>query len=458
MLHDVNLIAAEQRARATVDPETAKRGVYDVIARASPHLDSPTHLAPFVDACSRAPWEPMRLGFSAPPQHGKSTVSMHAIVYWCLVRPDLSHAYATYNFDRAVEMQREVERIAFDMGMQPSGKHGIITMGNGAVVRFAGCGGGGRLTGRPISGGLVIDDPIKDRVEAESKLQRERAWGWWLSVAKTRMHPGSWAIAMMTRWHTDDMLGRLVSIEGWRYLRMPAIADDDDDPCGRPIGAALWPSKRPLAWLGQFQDDAYTWAAMYQGSPRPRGDSLFTEPAYYDRLPDGYRVCYGVDLAYSEKTRADYSVLVEGRVADGKVYIADVKRMQVQAPEFTRVMAQAVKVRRGPALWLCSGTEKGTAQLIQRSVGTFRYKVVTQDKYARALPCAEKFWNQGKWLLPAQGARWADDYYDEHLGFTGQQDAHDDQVDASAALSYIAQVSLAGGSSEANRALRAAQG
>jgi len=421
----------------------------DVMTISSPQLEYPEHLAPYNAAWERAQVEPVKLCFSAPVQHGKTVTTMHGLVMYAKARPGSSNAYSTYNFDRACTIQREVERIAYSVGLAPRGRLGHLDLNNGSRIRFAGC-GSGQLTGYPISGMHVIDDPISDREQAESVTQRQTIWDWFLSVAQTRRHPGSSVVVMMSRWHADDLIGRCIRELGWPYLRIPAVCDSDDDPVGREIGAELWPSQRPLSFLEEFMADVFTWSSLYQGSPRPRGDSLFSvDPCWYDDLPaGGYRIAYGADLAYTESTRADYSVLLHGvLVPERGVFLTGIDRKQVQAPEFTAIMKAATQRRRGPILWYCSGTEKGVAQMVKRQAPLFRWRIVTADKYARAIPCAEKWWLAGKWHLPSKLGkgdklpRWVTDYVDEMMAFTGVGDLHDDQVDASAALSWLAQVS-----------------
>jgi predicted phage terminase large subunit-like protein len=126
-------------------------------------------------------------------------------------------------------------------------------------------------------------------------------------------------------------------------------------------------------------------------------------------------------------------VLLQGRAYAGKVYLTNETRKQVQSPEFTEIMARQTKGSR--TLWLCSGTEKGTAQHIKQSVKGFTYRIASTDKYVRATPAAQDGWNVGKILVPEPDtAEWVDPFVDEICGFTGVKDLCDDRVDALAAL------------------------
>jgi hypothetical protein len=111
-------------------------------------------------------------------------------------------------------------------------------------------------------------------------------------------------------------------------------------------------------------------------------------------------------------------------------------RAQKQAPEFTQLMKSVVDKRPGQVRWLCSGTEKGVAQFVQKHIPTFSYRVVSADKYVRATPTADTFWNVGKLLVP-ESVGWANEFVEEVCSFTGIKDASDDMVDALAALGNL---------------------
>jgi phage terminase large subunit-like protein len=435
---------AARRARARqLDKEKASKrpelGVYDCMAKASPHLEPPLHFDRYVKALDSVLDEngrpaTIKLCFSGPPQHGKTEIAKHALVSYCTRAPGLRHAFATYNFDRAREVAEKVRAIAYSVGLNPRLREGTLYLDGGSEIRFVGIGGG--ITGNPIDGALIVDDPIKGRKEAESTVQREAAWSWLTDEGFTRRHPNSSIVVMMTRWHLDDMIGRLVKLLKWEYLRIAAECDSTDDPNGREMGQALW-DKRPMSFLEQFKASPYTWASMYQGRPRPRGDSLFGEPVWYKELPSakGYVRGHGADLAYTEKTRADWSVLLSGRRYGDQIYATNELRKQCQAPEFTDLM-KARQAGKGKILWLCSGTEKGVAQMIRKKIPQFGFRIASADKYMRATPAAEDFWNVGNFLLP-EGAGWAEELAEEVCSFTGVSDLCDDRVDALAALCLL---------------------
>lgn len=398
-------------------------GLLEFIPRVSPHLEPPHHLGPVVSALERAEREPVRVVVSTPPQHGKSTVVLHSLIWRLLRAPSRRHAYVTYasQFARDQMYQAALLARAAGLAVERFALDRWRTAQGGGVVAT---GIGGPLTGYAVDGVLVVDDYVKNRAEAESPTLRERTWAWFTSTALTRVHPGASVVVVATRWHPDDLAGRLIK-DGWEWVNLPALNED---------GQPLWPERRPLEWLEaqRRQIGEYDWHALYMGQPRQRGGTLFREPTYYDRLPeDGYRRARGFDLAYSAKRSADYSVILTGRYAAGVLYLEDCWRAQVEAPVFARRAGMDVS----PMYIYAHGVERGAVDLFRRD---YRLPVVLRDasragdKFTRAQR-AIAAWNEGRIRVP-QSAPWLGAFLAEVQAFTGLDDPHDDQVDALAAL------------------------
>lgn len=417
------------RASSAAGRDPLARPLIELIPALSPQLDPPRHLQPYLDVLERARGGQLRQVIAAPPQHGKTQCLMAALVQW-LGTCRLRHAYVTYNQDRADTVARAVYRMAEEAGLEPRGPTREWTVRSGGAVKFTSI--GGSLTGHPIDGVLAIDDPIKDREEAESARMRQRAWDWLWDVAITRLHPGASVILMATRWHVDDPSGRTIK-NGWPYLNLRAVSEGPEtDPLRRPAGEVLWPERRPLEFLRERMSNAYSWASLYQGDPRPRGGAVFGEPCFYRELPVGaFQIAYGVDLAYTAKTSADWSVCVRLYRVGDVVYVADVQRKQVDAPSFLLTLKAMTAAERGPLLWYASGTEKGSAQFMRQKLPQLRVQTATADKFVRAQPVASA-WNAGRVLVPSD-APWLEAFLDEVGNFTGVNDPHDDQIDALAA-------------------------
>lgn len=429
--------------------KAADERLLDFIPRVSPRLQAPVWLGPYVEALEAARSTPQRLVFSAPPQHGKTEAAVHALIQ-AAARNGGRSAYATYNAKRAARVQRKARSIAVAAGVDATYRQDDwFVPSSGASIIWASRKGG--LTGEPVDGLLIIDDILKDRREADSATVREECECWFDEVADTRCHPSASIIVMATRWHPEDLSGVLVK-RGWRHVNLKALADGDvgpdgrvaDDPLHRAPGEALCPSLRPAEVLLEKRRAApYSFAALYQGQPRPRGSNVFGPAHYYDELPrEGYHVAFGIDLAYTKKKHADWSVIVEVWCVPGATkdapktfYVVDVVRKQVAAPEFLLALHAVTTRRRGKVRWYAGGTEKGVAQFIAQKIKGVVPIPATEDKFQRAQPLAEA-WNLGRVLVPSGGDDdadppvWVEQLLDEMGSFTGVDDAQDDQVDA----------------------------
>lgn len=405
-------------------------GLLDFFGRASPQFDKPTHLQPIVDAFERTLTHPVRAVVSAPPQHGKTEVVKHGIA-WLMGRRPRRNAYVSYGIERGRDVSAKIQNLAVDVGLGCEGNISHWSTTNGASLLATGI--EGRLTGYGIDGVLVVDDPVKDRRDAESATLRDANYEWFHDVAMTRVHPGASVLVVQTRWHPDDLAGRLIA-DGWPFINLAAIAEEDEPT--RKAGEPLWPARRPLDFLEKIRDaNAYTWASLYQGRPRPKGGSVFGDPRFYDHLPHaGLRYSIGVDLAYTAKTSSDYSVAVVMAETGGTVYVVDVVREQVSQPTFARMLRGLCATYKGASvIGYVAGTERGATDFIVSSGVPLDAITAKGDKFVRAQPYAGA-WNQnpGRVLLPRQ-ADWLDEFIAEHARFTGLNDAHDDQVDAAAA-------------------------
>jgi predicted phage terminase large subunit-like protein len=396
---------------------------------------APRHLAPLVELLERAQREPVLAVVHAPPRHAKTETIISSLAWGLRKDPAKTHAYATYGAELSRSKSRKVRDYARRAGVQ-------LREDAAALAEWLTTDGGGLLatsvmgpfTGKGVTGVLVVDDPVKNRVDAESPLIRDRTWEWFNEVAFTRREPGSSVIVVMTRWHEDDLAGRLLKQKDvrWESISLKAISED---------GHALWPERydeRALDLIHR-QIGEYSWASLYQGMPRPRAGRLFQDCQTYLELPTEHDIkrSIGVDLAYTAKTQADYSVAMPWLRHGSKFYITGCVREQEQAPEFCERMKKLRKTHPGAKFrWYASGTEKGVGDFIKKAGVPIEVVVVTTDKFQRAQPVAAA-WNRGDVLVPASDSPhygpWVDTLLDEFAMFTGVGDVNDDQVDAGAA-------------------------
>jgi predicted phage terminase large subunit-like protein len=414
----------------SADMRTAAEPLNSFIERVSGgSLIAPRHLAPLVALLERARHEPVRAVVSAPPQHGKSETIMHALAWHLAQDPTRTHAYVTYAGNFATDQSRRIRSITDSAGVEMSDQAALrrwrTARGGGLIAE----GVSGQLTGKSVDGIFVIDDPYKDRVEAESALKRERVWQFFTDVAKTRLNPAASVIVVHTRWHEDDLAGRLAK-QGWERVNLQAVS---------PEGAPLWPERYTPAWLKEQREalGEYSWASLYMGEPRPRGGAVFRDVRLYDPQTTVvrshvWRVAIGVDLAYTARAKADYSTAVV-LAADGQgvCYVLDVIRAQVEAPAFAYQLAQLKQRYAAPILWYAAGTEQGVAQFIRNQGVPLEVQAPKGDKFVRSMPVAAA-WNASRISVPMNAA-WSNAFVEEVLAFTGVGDLHDDQVDALAA-------------------------
>lgn len=435
-----------------------REGLREFIDRVTSHHPAPDHVQPIIAMIEEARTRqlaralPLRVCISMPPRHAKSETLFNGLAWWMANVPGDTHAYLSYSVDQARSQSRKIRRRAQDGGVALNPE-----MANLAEWRTTSGGGlfasgvDGPLTGKGITGVAMIDDPFKSRFDADSPAVREKVWDWFTSVVMTRLEDAS-VIVVHTRWHQDDLIGRLESEPGWTIINLPAIAEQDD-PLGRAPGEALWPEMRPLPMLlEQKALDAFNFDALFQGRPRPRGATVFKEASYYE--PDtfdrtGWRVVIYADPAASKKTTANHSAIlalaVRGYGIGMEGRILEVYRKQRTIPEFVRDLIE-FQARHGHAIANVESVAgfKAVAQMLREIDPALQVKECTPlgDKFQRAQPAASA-WNGDpgdpkavpvrppvppRLLVPLR-AVWLKDFIAEVKSFTGVNDAADDQVD-----------------------------
>lgn len=247
------------------------------------------------------------------------------------------------------------------------------------------------------------------------------------------------------------MIGRLQqdSKVDWKVVNLKAIDFVDGEE------RALWQSEKPLEYLKQLRDSGtihpYDWAALYEGSPQPRGGALFGEPDRYDVIPmdannvKGWRFAIACDPAATAKDSADHSAIVvagaTGEGADQRAYVLDVWRGQVEIPVLVEKLRQFQSRWRCPVWIEAVGGFKAVPQMLRmvgaasKESGTEALRVCETpgrgDKFTKALPVSAA-WGDKRVLIPRNTDEhpWVRDFLAEVTRFTGKGDAHDDQVDA----------------------------
>ncbi|MBW2636984.1 MAG: phage terminase large subunit [Deltaproteobacteria bacterium] len=273
-------ITSQWEALAKIDysfyVEYVHRGKYQ-------HAKHTEYICDYLQRVERG--EIKRLIVLLPPRHSKSTTISETFPSWFLGRnPDKSVILVCYGDALARRIGRANRRKIEEFGKQIFGV--TVSPSNASVTNWSLEGhAGGMISagiGGPITGQgadlLIIDDPVKNREEAESSTYRERVWEEWQTTLLTRLHPGAAVILVMTHWHEDDLAGRLLSEESdmWELIALPAEAEEND-PLGRLPGDPLWPEHGfDAAWLREKKREvgSRTWAALYQQRPAPQEGAI----------------------------------------------------------------------------------------------------------------------------------------------------------------------------------------
>ena len=401
-------------------------------------------LAEYLEALERGDID--RLMVFAPPRHGKSDEANVYFPPWVMGRnPDWHIISTSYSQTKANDVGRKVRnqlddklhqavfpdcRIADDMksiqhfSTEQGGEY--YSMGSGGTV----VGRGGKL--------IIIDDPIKDRASAESKLEREKLKTWYRGVAYTRLAPKGRILLINTRWHEDDLSGwqlKEFASEGWVVLNMPAIAEDNDI-LGRKPGEALWPEAYPLEALGRIRNviGSYEWNAQYQQRPVSAEGSIIKHEwlRKYDTakdLPQFQKIVLSCDTAFKATELADPTAILVWGVTRNEYYLLDVLCRRMEFHELKRTITMMYQKWSASA---CLVEDRSSGQsLIQEfkrisPIPVIPIKTMNIDKVTR-FSSVSHYFESGTILLPTS-APWLVDYETQITSFP--YDKHDDMVDA----------------------------
>lgn len=386
-----------------------------------------------------------------PPRHGKSMLASEFFPAWYLGRnPDHYVVTATYAQELADDFGRKVKNQIEDSGFKAifpgvgladdsksakrfhiEGEQGGYEHATSQRGAFYAVGVGGPLTGRGAHL-LLIDDPVKNREDAESEIVRKKTKDWYTSTAYTRLMPGGRVVVIQTRWHEDDLSGWLQTEhqhEGWVVLDLPAIDAK---------GNALWPEQYDIGALERIKRalPPRDWSALYQQQPTPDEGDYFKDEWFRQGNPpprDQMRVYGASDYAVTANG-GDYTVhVVIGIDPDGRMWLLDLWRKQAASDEWVEAWCDLV------LKWKPLGWAEETGQ-IKAGVGPFLEK---RARERRAYTAREQFPTRGDKAVRAQSIRgrmameglyispdapWRADLISECLRFPAG--VHDDQVDA----------------------------
>lgn len=387
-----------------------------------------------------------------PPRHSKSMTITETFPSYFIGRNPNKHVIATayseglarkfgrLNRNKLVEFGADI----FDIRMANDNS----TATNWSVGDYTGgmvaTGIGGSITGEGADL-LIIDDPIKNNAEAQSETIRNKIWDEWETTLSTRLHKGASVIVVMTRWHEDDIVGRLLerSPYEWERIRMPAIAEDEDDLLGREIGEPLSAElgfDEHWAELKKQEVGSKTWNSLYQQRPSASEGNIFKREwwQFYERAPRKFdRMIISWDLTFKGNDSNDYVVGQVWIKKGADKYLIEQIRGQMDFPETLQAVKNLARKYPQAKEILIEDKANGPAVIssIKREVSGIIPITPRGSKVARAQAITPQI-ESGNVFLP-RNRTFVDDFIEECASFpTG---AHDDIVDSlSQALDRLA--------------------
>lgn len=390
-----------------------------------------------------------------PPGAAKSTYTSVVFPTWCMGRSQSQIILGSYATDLARKHGKRARQIAGSQEYREifgttlrkdSTAANEWALDNGSEYMAAGLLAG--LTGNRADG-LLIDDPVAGRQEAESQAISDAVWNAYNDDARTRLKPHGWRAIVQTRWHENDLAGRILPENWngesgrilcrdghwWEVICLPAIADRSDDPLGRKIGEGLWPEWFPLSHWEEFKFPPRSWLSLYQQKPTAQEGDFFKrewfEPYRYTDLPKHMTVYMTGDFAVTADDGDFTDIGVFGVDEHDGVYVLDWWYGQTSADVW--VKALVARARMWNPLWFVGETgpiRRAVEPLLKKEMEQQKHYVATEwlsggDKASNARSF-QGLASVGKIHFPR--TEWAERVIDQLMRFPGGR--YDDAVDA----------------------------
>lgn len=404
----------------------------------------------------------MRLMVFMPPRHGKSELCSRRFPAFCFgVNPDLKVIATSYSADLASDMNTDCQKVMDNADYHEvfpdtnlSGRNVVTTTQPkrnstrfdivGKKGYYVSAGVGGAITGKGADI-AIIDDPIKNADEAESTTFREKVWKWYGSTLYTRLEEGGRVLLVMTRWHEDDLAGRLLKqmredpkADQWVIVNLPAIKEVEDnvgDP--RKEGEALWPGKYDIEQLNKiFATIGSRYAiSLYQQKPSPLEGSIIKRDwfEYYQKGSVNMRqVDFYIDSSYTEKTTNDPTAIIAYYSDGRRLYLIHCIAKHMDFPHLIKFLPEYLEshgyTSRSRVYIEPKASGKSIAQELKDKT---RINIIEDNtkKDLSKLTCvfaASPTMEAGRVLLP-EGESWTEDFLLECAQFPNG--THDDKVD-----------------------------
>jgi predicted phage terminase large subunit-like protein len=399
-----------------------------------------------------------------PPQHGKSEIISRNFPAWALGKnPDLKIVGCSYSSDLAEQFSRSIQRTIDSKEYQDIFPDTYL---NGSNIRtdtkgflrnvdifetvghrgfYKAVGVGGSLTGTPVDI-AIIDDPVKDANEANSITYRQRVWDWYNTVLSTRLHNDSKQLFIMTRWHEDDLAGRILKAEpqDWTVLSIPAICEQEHDGAlysPRHIGDALWENRHSKRKLEKQKARApREFSALYQQHPTIEGGNIVKRDwfrrismAEFTAMRYNEPMHFYLDTAYNKKKKNqdnDPSGILAACRIRNNIYLYDAQQVWKEMPDLLRFLPDYMEAHEGNKESILHIEPKANGiSVVQmlREISTLNVKETptpTDDKEVRLRAVSPRIECGRVYIVEGS---WNDDFLDEVCGFPSQP--HDEFVD-----------------------------
>ena len=447
-------LGAHEAAQVLLERRQAREQLLPFVTLTKPDFEIGRHHEMISQCLERVEsGEIVRQMIFTPPRHTKSELATRRFPAWYLGRrPDAQVISASYNSELASDFGREVRNlintpvyaqifpgVGLSEDSQAANRWHLKSGG-----QYIAAGVGTAITGRGAHL-IIVDDPIKDRQEADSETVRQRIWDWYRSVLYTRLMPGGSIVLIQTRWHDDDLAGRLLAEAGeggdqWEVVELPALARDND-PLGRMKGEALWPEWYPEDRLIQIKSviGSRDWSALYQQEPQAEEGGFFLADWFktVSEPPEGLRI-YGASDYATKDGEGDWTVHgICGVDEQDNMYMLDMWRGQTSSDVGVESFLDLVD-RWKPLQW---AEEAGqirasldpyitTRQRERRSYCVRTPFTSRFDKRSRARAIQARM-SAGK-VFFVRNAPWLEELRLEMLRFDAGR--HDDQVDVMSLL------------------------
>jgi hypothetical protein len=351
-----NLLQSQEANKELANRELARRGLLHFISYNFPDYQTSWHhkvLANKLEAVANG--EIKKLAVFMPPRHGKSEQCSIQFPAWILgKKPKTKIIMASYSEELATDFGRKTRNLVntqeyknvFNIALANDSKSaGRWNTDAGGYYVATGIGGAATGKGADV---LIIDDPHKNRKEADSPVKRKEVIEWYRSTAKTRLSPEGAVILILTRWHDADLAGSILD-DSWDIVEFKAIAEEDD--MYRKKGEALWQQKYSIDWLTQQKKDigSFEFSSLYQQTPLDLEHAEFKRDKFKyitrESLNKKHTQAFlTIDTAVSKNASADYTGMIDNFVDSQQNWHISATKKKIDASELVNILFDKHKV------------------------------------------------------------------------------------------------------------------